>query len=340
MPPLSSTTDHNSPIFIHAFWRTGSTYVWKKFHETSEYRAYYEPLHEKLLTARRPADSASQASIAMKAKLLRHPEVSGSYFRGFPFHDGGGVEYFEQEFPYRRYCLEPGAEDPMLYRYLANLISSARAGGQIPVFKFTRSLLRSRWLAERFPSRNLLLLRRPADIWRSFVSAGTNYYAAALCCLIGQNSDSPLLRRLFQIYKIPEYRGPSVSSDLAFYASVARARLDSLYPMFFEFYILTCLCNLALADSVIDMNEISGSQRVRESVRERLCELGIDMAFDDVKTLSYGDNPPAWLEYEEAGCRRLLLEVPHDLLIRSDAIERHTPAIGAYFAQVFKPFML
>ena len=36
------------PIFIHAWWRSGSTYIWSKLRENKSCRCYYEPLHEKI----------------------------------------------------------------------------------------------------------------------------------------------------------------------------------------------------------------------------------------------------------------------------------------------------
>ena len=58
------------PIFIHAMWRTGSTYVWKKFRDQQQYRAYFEPFNEYLVHS--PSELGEIYS-EEKIKAARHP---------------------------------------------------------------------------------------------------------------------------------------------------------------------------------------------------------------------------------------------------------------------------
>ena len=53
-----------------------------------------------------------------------------------------------------------------------------------------------------------------------------------------------------------------------FYSLFALSRVDELYPMFYEFYMLTCIYNVAYADCIIDMNSISSDPDKRRLVGE------------------------------------------------------------------------
>ena len=59
------------PIFIHAWWRSGSTYIWSKLRENESCRCYYEPLHEKIAGLNLAAiEGPAEVSVS---RALRHP---------------------------------------------------------------------------------------------------------------------------------------------------------------------------------------------------------------------------------------------------------------------------
>ncbi|MGA7415096.1 MAG: hypothetical protein WBW33_31790, partial [Bryobacteraceae bacterium] len=158
------------PIFVHGMWRTGSTYIWNKFREQPGYRAYLEPFHESLL--RDKEEDLRRQLPPETAQTSRHPVLSDYYFSEYEIEPVGGIRHFEKRFSYQSYCLGPRSSDPPQLRYIRNLIEAAWRGQQRPVFKFTRGLMRAGWLQANFPSYTILLLRRPLDIWKSFVSFG------------------------------------------------------------------------------------------------------------------------------------------------------------------------
>src|SRR5690606_10958003 len=52
-----------NPVFIHSMFRTGSSYIWKKFNELEGVVAFYEPLHENLrLLSKGEVENASKAT--------------------------------------------------------------------------------------------------------------------------------------------------------------------------------------------------------------------------------------------------------------------------------------
>jgi len=103
-------------------WRTSSTYVWKKFREQPQYRAYYEPLHELLA---KPREQVLSIGHERRSADLRHPPINRSYFAEFPFAAGAGVPFFEKALSYERYCLQENDKDEPLHRYIANLLAFA-----------------------------------------------------------------------------------------------------------------------------------------------------------------------------------------------------------------------
>jgi hypothetical protein len=331
----------SSPVFVHAFWRTGGTYLWKKFRDQEQYRAYYEPFHESLLTLPRPPERVDPSAALAKAKRLRHPVTESSYFVGYPYRPGGGVEGFQRYFPYESYCLDADSPDDALERYLTRLISYAREHDQVPMFKFTRSLLRAHWLAVHFEARNLLVLRRPLDVWRSMISSPRNYYLAALCCAVGQNRGKSLLLPIAQEFTIPEFRGDSLEADLRFYRDFAHERLPQLYPFFYQVYILSLIYSLPLMDAVIDMNEASGSDDAKLHIMERLQALGISLDLRDLCLAPLENNhvdEAECMDHEQRGREALLTVLPRAWRLSPDTLSAHSASIGPYFSQVFSLF--
>lgn len=341
MPEVLSwggTTLPQTPIFIHAMWRTGSTYIWKKFYDQNQYVAYYEPLHEQLwieqLTEQHLTPDYDPA--------LRHPETKGSFWAAYyPLRRKVGIKFFQKGFPYERYCLDEDAKSPSLYRYIGNLVTTAARQGKVPVLQFNRSLLRSRWLSKNFNSRAILLLRKPIDIWRSFLSLG-NYFVAGICLIIGQNRKHPILKHLADRYDVPFFRSNSFVEEARFYIPFAQDRVEELYPMFYEFYILTCIYNVAFSDCILDMNAITTDLRRRQMVCESLENLGIRISLDDCVIPHYQVNEKErkWLALEPAARARLQDIVPSKWRIPRRFTARHFPMLTDYFQTVFSEFVV
>lgn len=207
------------PIFIHAMWRTGSTYIWKKFREQRRYRAYYEPLHEMLA---KPREEVLAAGDERRVSDLRHPAIDRPYFAEFPFARKGGVEFFEKPLSYERYCLEKNETDEALRRYVSNLITHASRHKQRAVLQFNRSLLRAGWLTRHFSPVNILLLRRPVNVWKSIVSYSDASFAGVLCIVLGQNKFKAPLKFLSDWLDLPCRIGGSIEDDYYAYGPISR----------------------------------------------------------------------------------------------------------------------
>lgn len=329
-PPLASR-----PVFVHGMWRTGSTYIWKKFRDLPGYRAYYEPLNETLWIVR-PVETEIAPEYTTK---MRHPEMKEPFWKDFPLRAQGGVEHFLKVFSYEQYCLEPEARSPSLFRYIENLISFAELNGQVPVLQFNRALLRSGWLCKNFKPRTILLLRNPLDIWQSFLSVN-DYFVSGICLIIGQNRRHKVLGKIAERYDVPFFRGVSFVEEGEFYSLFALSKLDELYPMFYEFYMLTCLYNVAFADCVIDMNAVSTDSRKRSLVTDSLESLGIQISLDDCAIPSYPiqDRERKWQSCEPEARARLQAIVPPEWRVPADALKALSPMLTEYFQENFSIF--
>lgn len=273
------------PVFIHAMWRTGSTYIWNKFREQSGYRAYYEPLHEHLWLLRRK--DFENEEIQTTNRQLRHPELKKHYFDEFPSDAEGRVPLFREEFTFDTYCLEPEEDSPDLAAYIQSLLDFAAAQNEIPVLQFNRSVFRSAWLSSRFSPISLLLHRDPFDTWKSF--GLSDYFSVGVCRIIGRHRNRPNLRAIAERWKVPYVTGTFEEQDAA-YRAYFQQHGDALYPMLYAVMVESVLYNLPHTDLILDMNALSASGEVRSGVQSRLREFGISVSFEDCAIPHYSSS--------------------------------------------------
>ena len=330
----------HAPIFIQAMWRTGSTYLWKKFREQPKYRAYYEPLHHLLVKSR--AENEAEHSAALVASL-RHPSVERFYFAELPFTVSEGVAFFEKPLSYERYCLEETEEDPALHRYISYLIEFASLHGQTAVLQFNRGLLRSGWLTRNFQPINILVLRRPANVWKSFLSFDSHSFTTLLTMVVGQNQHRAPLKYLPRWVEIPYQSGMRFEEDFAFYQPIAAALEPELYPVFFDFYLLSTLHCARYADCILDLDEISTNPRARRAATERLRDLGIRMDLEDCNLPRYAlsdQEQRAWVAQEEYALTFLPHLLPLEHILPREIRTAHEGMLSEYFCNLLSRFAL
>jgi hypothetical protein len=271
-------------IFIHAMWRTGSTYVWSKFREQAGYRAYYEPLNEALLYARPGHQTLVQDHQSQRS--LRHPLLHRPYFDEYPVRAGGGLTGFDDKLPYARYCLSADDVDEPLTRYIDGLIAHARTHNQVPVFQFNRSLLRSDWLRERYSGFHILLVRDPNDVWIS-LRAQSPYFLAAICLIVSENSEHPWMRPFARHWSLPSAGSRKLAKQFEYFGAYARVIGHDLLPLFHAFYVYTIIHSVEIADIVIDMTQVSSDAAARRDVECALRASDIHLDLSDCKLPVY-----------------------------------------------------
>jgi adenylyl-sulfate kinase len=329
--PISHT---QPPIFVHAMWRTSSTYVWKKFREQPQYRAYYEPLHELLA---KPREQVLSIGHERRSADLRHPPIDRSYFAEFPFGAGARVPFFEKALSYERYCLQENDKDEPLRRYIGNLIAFAGRRKQRPVLQFNRSLLRCGWLTRNFSPVNILVLRDPASVWKSMLSFTDGAFLCVFCIVLGQNKLKTPLNHLPDWLGLPCRVGPTIVDDYAAYAPIAAEVARRMYPSFFDFYLASTLHCARYADCILDIDELSSSLAARTAAAKRLRQFGIEMDFSDCSapwSALTSHQEREWLAYEEFARPFLRSRLPHDLLLPPKAFDANRQLLGKYFREL------
>ena len=338
--PGKPARQDSRPVFIQAMWRTGSTYIWKKFREQAKYRAYYEPLHHSLVKNR--AENLAEHSAAVVASL-RHPRVEHFYFAEFPFTVSGGAAFFEKALSYERYCLAERENDEALHRYITYLIEFARLHGQTPALQLNRGMLRAGWLTRNFQPINLLLLRRPANVWKSFLSFESHSFTTLFTMVMGQNQHRAPLHQLPRWVEIPHHTGPSFEEEYAYYRPIAVELETQLYPVFFDFYLLAILHSARTADCILDLDELSTSARARRAATERLDELGIRLDLADCALPGYRlteQERRAWGAHEDYALSFLPHLLPAECILPREIRSAHQGMLSGYFEELFHRFTL
>lgn len=327
------------PIFIHGFWRTASTYIWKKFRDQTAYRAYYEPLHELLVKHRA---EVLEACAQFQTGDVRHPNMDDFYFAEFPFSEAGGVEFFEKPLSYERYCLGNDEPDHSLQRYIGNLISHAARRGQTPVLQFNRSLFRIGWLTRNFAPLNVLLLRKPVNVWKSTLAFKDHSFTGIFTIVLGQNRQKEPLKHLPEWVELPSYAAATIEGDYSYYGPLAIEFERLLYPSFFDFYLLSTVCALPYVDCVLDMDEISSNPAARAATVARLRELGITLNLDDcavpAHTLSREEERD-WNAYETFARHFVARTLPTHIHVERKHLARHEASLSRYFRDLLSDFI-
>ena len=152
-------------VFVHSWFRSGSTWYWAKFRNDSRFRAYYEPLNEELplWTPERLETAPARAFDGDN-----HPSLSKHYFYEYRDLIASGRLQFDKGISYERYFLGPKDQDRALKTYLSGLISHAKTTGQRPALCFCRSQLRALWMKANLAGLHIAQVRNPWDQWVSF----------------------------------------------------------------------------------------------------------------------------------------------------------------------------
>jgi hypothetical protein len=329
-------TDHTRPIFVHGCWRTGSTYVWSKYRTNEAFRCYYEPLHEALLSTK-SGDFEAAFSGQGFYESVGHPQQATHYFSEYPIQPAGGVAHFERGLSYQRYCLDEKDSDDALETYVAHLIECAAESGQRPLLQFNRGLLRSRWLSKQFNSLNVLILRRPWNVWRSFQTRA-NYYGTMLCCIIGQNQAHRFFAPLAKTFDVPCFIGNSMAEEEAFYGAWASDREDVQYSLFYYFYALTFLYNAGIVDAVLDLDAISESTNARVQTERSLCRLRIPLDLSDCNPKKYQPAVPGRAEEEQRMLTLLKDHLGSELTASASVVSRASVVLNRDLQAVLHHF--
>ncbi len=293
------------PIFIHAWWRSGSTYVWSKLRENQSCRCYYEPLHEQIAGLNVAAIEGPPDLKASRA--LRHPTPDKNYFAEYADPLRSGRLHYSSDLAYGQYLLRPGQEAEALRNYLDGLISSASAAGRRAILCFCRSQMRSGWIKETFSGIHVAQIRNPADQWASFK---IDPYFATNMTIIALNLRKSYPLAFAHIEQFESFaqqlsKRPSMPAELLgryFIPQFVRQR-DCL-DLFLVIWIASAMQALACCDFVLDIDVLSTDASSRNDASQWFGSIDCRADFSDcaspISSEMHVQSPPFKQAVEDA----------------------------------------
>eukprot|EP01037_Dinobryon_pediforme_P019694 gene19694-20158_t len=270
--------DESGPVFVHAWWRSASTYVWAKLRQDNELCCYYEPLHESI--AKLTPATIRQAPNIKARELLRHPEVDRDYFAEYADPLRLGKLRYVESLAYERYLLFPGQADPQLHSYLEGLIDSAAQIQRRPVFAFCRSQMRSAWMKKAFGGYHVAQIRNPIDQWNSlliypYFTTKMLFSAVGLRALVpGAFRHIPKFDRLANAL----LAGRAISaSEMAKYTLSE----NEMFALLVSLWIALSLQTISIADQILDVDRLTGDEDYRSRAEKGFAAAGCRVDFSD-----------------------------------------------------------
>jgi precorrin-2 methylase len=270
-----TATPSPQPIFIHALFRTGSTYMFEVFRRLgSQYTCFQEPLHEIALHAKTDTAILDDPQDSQKANVLRHPPLSRSYFS----------ELFEVADACLPHLQERGIYDgyfgtdtrPRGIDYWQSLIGQAAAR---PVIQECRSAGRIEGIKHQLGGHHVYLWRNPWDQWWSYQVSP--YFDLTTQLIFNASSRPPLVQLVSEhIGFQPLPVGPL---DVA-YDHFSRRLLspDHAYQAFYTLWLLGLHQGCKHADQLVNIDQLSANATARRHAVAALERVGVSgLSLDD-----------------------------------------------------------
>jgi hypothetical protein len=283
-------------IFIHAWWRSGSTYIWSKLRENKSVICYYEPLHEKnsFLTmdmVERPADPKI-------SRTFRHPMQKESYFAEYAALVRSNSLKFSPALSYDRFLLLPNEMHHELRAYIASLLKAASEAKRTAALCFCRTQMRSAWMKSVFGGVHIAQIRNPYDQWASFHVEPYFRNKMLIIALKLRNLHPHSFAHIDGFERFARY--------LAKYpAQLVRQLFDRFVnerdalAIFLVIWMASALQTLSYADFVIDIDRLSTDTDSRKSASQWFEALGCPIDFSDCASPSSSESPVSANEFEQ-----------------------------------------
>jgi hypothetical protein len=272
---------NEDPIFIHAWWRSGSTYIWLKLRENKSCRCYYEPLHERIADLNLAAIKAAPEIEFSRA--LRHPIPKKHYFAEYAkLLRSGSLHYFP-ELAYQRYLLLPGQADDRLRNYLDGLISSASAAKRRAILCFCRSQMRSAWMKQSCGGVHVAQIRNPADQWASFKIDSYFTFNMIMIALKLRDLHPHAFAHIepFERFAQPLAKRRSLPKDLIAKIVSQFVSQRDCFDVFLVIWIASALQAIAYCDFLLDIDLLSTDLDYRNSASRWFDSISCSVDFSD-----------------------------------------------------------
>jgi hypothetical protein len=332
----------DEPIFIHAWWRSGSTYLWAKLRESESYRCYFEPLNPsiadlKLTTVNRLPDSDDTQN-------LRHPTLKTHYFAEYADLLGSATLGYSRDLAYDRYLLLPDQSDERLQSYLSRLISSASEVERRPILCFCRSQMRIAWMKKIFGGKHIAQIRNPADQWASFKSyqleVRPNFPVDMIIIALK-------LRRLYPNAFVHieefEYFAQQVSKRASLPIDVITqhfipqfVRQRDCLDVFLVIWIASALQALSYCNLVLDIDQLSNKRDRRKIAEQWFAAIGVRIDFSDCSSPTAIRTNPAFERAAEDAVNAIRSNAASLVVSEPDVVRKWWPELSTLSRQILE----
>jgi hypothetical protein len=283
------------PLFIHAWWRSGSTYVWSKLRENESLVCYYEPLHERnACLAIEKLEAPADAKISRE---LRHPIQSKNYFSEYEPLVRSDTLRFSPSLAYDRFLLRPDDEYEELRIYIEGLLKAAADAKRVPVLCFCRSQMRSAWIKKAFGGTHVAQIRNPADQWASF-HVEPYFRDKMLAIALNLRQLHPAAFAHIEAFeRFARYMSKHPASVVERLFDTFVTEKDAL-AVFLIIWLASALQAISFADFVLDIDRLSHDLQWRKTAEQWFARIGCRVDFLDCASPSWDELPVSRSEFE------------------------------------------
>jgi hypothetical protein len=268
------------PLFVHAWFRSGSTYTWGKLRNNEHLICFYEPFHE-VLNETTLAEQIENHKPIEASRALRHPIQNRHYFHEYKMLlEFDGKLNFVPELSYRNYFLFPNQEDLPRLNYIQTLINHASQRALLPVFCFCRSQLRSAWIRKNFVGTHVAQIRDPLSQWESFNIVPYFRNTMIKIALDLRHNHPACFSHLpnFDRFAAALDKRQGLPSEQLYEYFL---KPDDFVAIFLLIWALSAVQSISQSDLTLDVNGLSNDAAYRASVRDWFFAIGCDADFSD-----------------------------------------------------------
>jgi hypothetical protein len=265
---MTSDRQGASPIFLHALFRSGSTWLYQAFRRLgSDYTCFQEPLHEVTLLAQQDSSVLLAEQGREKMRYLRHPELDAPYFselHALPHHCLEGLDKADLYDGY--FGGQDGRAGLAFWRGLIDA-----SGGRV-VIQECRSAGRIGLARRALGGFHAYLWRNPRDQWWSYQVAP--YFDCTSRLILNAPTHPPLIallreRLLFQPYSHADFR-----EELAYFEQHPLPA-DDAYRAFYALWLMALQEGLDHSHLLLNLDGLSASAELRRQAEQAFAAAGV-----------------------------------------------------------------
>ena len=278
-------------IFLHSMFRSGSTYIFKKFREEPQFWCYYEPFHHQLAHLEEGNLEIFRYD-KVAADRMNHPHLMKPHFHEYHLAlKNAKLNSFSPVIAYDDFSVVK--HHALTFKYIANLLNAAPQN-TCPVLQFNRSSLRIKWLKTYFKDcQHVYLLRPPRDQFESYCQAGKfsgNIFLTMNVYILEKNFKYGHFNKAYEKINGKFLLSNRIFDDLELIGSqVDTVPLEIHYEIFLHLWFASLIHGTCHSDLVVEMQKLGVNRNYTKTVVDKLSsfrKLPPDI-FNDAKLKKY-----------------------------------------------------